>query len=313
MPTRSATDETAATGAAEQAARPTYTNHNGYLMPKGFPVDGFISGLTYQAQPNDLFIATYPKCGTTWMQHIVYLILNNGVPIQPDERLDQLFPHLEEVGAEYVALQTPIGSGGKSYRLIKTHLMYNMLASPPAKTIVVVRNPKDCVVSFFHHTRGFEKHYQFADGSFDTFFDLFIQGKVDFGDYFDMTKSWLDRRDDKDSMLVVTYERLCTHTRDVVLQVAEFLDPDVRVYPQQMLANNEAMLKQVLEHSSMKSMKENPLRWSSQRSHTPFVRKGSVGGWAELLRPEQAEQIDRRMKETFTYEQLEFLGSEFYF
>lgn len=37
---------------------PSYTNHNGYLMPKGFPVEGFISGLKYNANPDDLFVAT---------------------------------------------------------------------------------------------------------------------------------------------------------------------------------------------------------------------------------------------------------------
>ena len=46
---------------------PKYTNHNGFLMPYGFPIDGFESGLQYKAQPNDLFIASYPKSGTTYV------------------------------------------------------------------------------------------------------------------------------------------------------------------------------------------------------------------------------------------------------
>ncbi len=40
---------------------PRYINHNGYLVAGGFPVEGFASGLSYQAQDNDLFIVTYPK------------------------------------------------------------------------------------------------------------------------------------------------------------------------------------------------------------------------------------------------------------
>jgi hypothetical protein len=40
---------------------PSYTDQDGYLMPKGFPVDGFISSLKYKAKDNDIFIATYPK------------------------------------------------------------------------------------------------------------------------------------------------------------------------------------------------------------------------------------------------------------
>ena len=40
---------------------PRYSNHDGYLVAGGFPVDGFRSALKYQAQDNDLFIVTYPK------------------------------------------------------------------------------------------------------------------------------------------------------------------------------------------------------------------------------------------------------------
>ncbi len=44
---------------------PKYTNHDGYLMPYGFPIENFSSSLKYKAEENDLFICTYPKCGTT--------------------------------------------------------------------------------------------------------------------------------------------------------------------------------------------------------------------------------------------------------
>jgi len=67
-------------------------------------------------------------------------------------------------------------------KLIKTHLHPSMTSKhPDAKYIYVSRNPKDVVVSFYHHTVGFPKHYNFADGSFDTYFELFLEGKVDHG------------------------------------------------------------------------------------------------------------------------------------
>jgi hypothetical protein len=293
---------------------PSYTDHNGFRMPKGFPVEGFVSGLKYEAQPNDLIVATYPKCGTTWMQHLVYLILNDGNPIAADERLDQIFPHLEEVGNDYICASSSCNNssaaGCNNYRLIKTHLPYSMTPqNPVAKYIFVARNPKDCVVSFFHHTRGFVKHYNFSEGSFDTYFQLFLTGKVDFGDFFATLRSWYDHKDDP-NVLFLTYEQLRTNTRAAVLSVAEFLDPDV--YPARLL-KDEHILNQILLHSSLDSMKKEPGRWSSERpkEHTPFIRKGSVGEWKDLISDEQAALLDQRMHETFSVEELKDLGDQY--
>mmetsp|Transcript_23874 Transcript_23874/g.50030 ORF Transcript_23874/g.50030 Transcript_23874/m.50030 type:complete len:304 (+) Transcript_23874:50-961(+) len=288
---------------------PAYTDHGGFLLPKGFPVESFESGKTYQAQDNDLFIVTYPKCGTTWTQHITYLILNNGVPLSPDQRLDLVWPHLEEVGADFITNKATVL---ENHRLIKTHLPYRFTpkSNPKAKYIFVARNPKDCVVSFYHHTVGFPRHYDFAEGTFDTYFNLFLNGKVDSGDYFDFLRKWLDRKDDP-NMLFLKYEEGRKDTRKYILQIAEFVDTDM--YPARLLADDEKILKLVLEHSSLEAMKQHPRRWCSDRTgYKPFIRKGSTGGWDELLTEDQEELIQKRLDEVFTKEELEFLGEQYH-
>mmetsp|Transcript_9137 Transcript_9137/g.17206 ORF Transcript_9137/g.17206 Transcript_9137/m.17206 type:complete len:326 (-) Transcript_9137:118-1095(-) len=305
---------------------PSYTNHNGFLMPFGFPAQNFSNALTYQSQPNDLFVATYPKCGTTLMQHIIYTMLNNdGVPIQPHERLDQIFPHLEEVGADYIDKCNSTGLNiRRGKRLIKTHLPYDWMkpmmmvesssSSPSsgAKYIFVARNPKDCIVSFYHHTRGFPQHYDFENGDFDVFFELFCQGKVDFGDYFHTLRSWFNHRHD-DHVLFVKYEDVCRDKRNVILQIADFIGgQELR---QELLRNDECLMKKVLHHTSLEEMKKDPLRWCSERKveHTPFIRLGQVGGWKELLSRDQEEILNGIMKEKFSREELmNDLGKDYY-
>ena len=50
------------------------------LLFPGVSVEGFKElRRTFVAKPSDLFVVTYQKCGTTWMQQIVTLIRNNGV------------------------------------------------------------------------------------------------------------------------------------------------------------------------------------------------------------------------------------------
>lgn len=78
----------------------------------------------------------------------------------------------------------------KHPRLLKTHFSRPNCPRGGKKYIFVARNPKDCCVSYFHHNRNF-KIYDWADGQFDVFFELFLSGKLAFGDYFDHLLSWL--------------------------------------------------------------------------------------------------------------------------
>ena len=58
---------------------PPTTREELFLFP-GAPVDVFKElKRDYVAKPGDMFLASYQKSGTTWMQQIMSLIKNNGV------------------------------------------------------------------------------------------------------------------------------------------------------------------------------------------------------------------------------------------
>jgi hypothetical protein len=271
----------------ELPKKPHYTLHDGFRMPMGFPVQGFVSGQQYQPQPGDIFVSTYPKCGTTWMQYIVYLIVHEGQGLAGGQTINDVFPHLEEVGREAVAaLAEP--------RLIKTHLPFERTPwHPHAKYIYVARNPFDCAVSFYHHTRGFVRHYDFANGTFDEFFECFVSGEVDFGDYFDNLLSWYPLKTQA-NVLFVTYEDLLADARAAVVAVGEFLGeaPARAVHRPETLAR-------ILEQTSFAAMREQQSRWSSERppSMPPFVRKGVAGDWANYFSAEQARRLAAKLEE----------------
>ena len=267
--------------------RPSYVFHDGFRMPMGFPIESFESGQRYPAAARDVFVATYPKCGTTWMQYIVYLLLHDAQPLPAGQRLDAVFPHLEEVGADVVrALPEP--------RLIKTHLPFERTPwHAGARYVCVVRNPFDCAVSFYHHTRGFVRHYDFADGTFDEFFECFIRGEVDFGDYFDHLSSWLPHARDP-NVLFLTYEQMLAEPGAAVVAVGEFLaGAAARV------AAAPALVERIVAASSFDSMSRDQRRWSSERpANMPeFVRKGVVGDWTGQFSREQARRLAAKFAE----------------
>ena len=230
------------------------------------------------------------------------------MPLPPDERLDIVFPHLEEVGSEHIQTKAAIRGG---YRLIKTHLPYNLVnQNTNTKYIYVSRNPKDVVVSFYHHTVGFPKHYDFADGQFDTYFNLFLEGKVDHGDYFDFLRQALNHKDDP-NILFLRYETGRQNTKEYILEIARFLDESI--YPAKLLADDEKILKMVMEHSSLESMKKDSQRWCSARDgYEPFIRSGKIGGWKELMSEAQASELQQKLDETFTKEELQWLGEQYH-
>ncbi len=265
--------------------KPSYRLHNGFRMPLGFPPEGFTSGLQYRATPEDTFIVTYPKCGTTWTQYIIWLLLRDGKPMDGNQTLNQDIPHLEEVGKDIVSALSPP-------RFIKTHLPYHLTPHhPQAKYIYVARNPFDCVVSFYHHTRGFVQHYDFAEGSFSDFFDCFLAGEVDFGDYFDHLLSWYEHYHDS-NLLWLTYEELKANPEDIIKRIASFIGDNYR----KKLENPE-ILKKIVENSSFKQMSQQQQRWCSRRPENmpSFIRKGEVGDWRNYLSNQQLTLLKQKL------------------
>ncbi|XP_077537997.1 sulfotransferase 1C2-like isoform X2 [Haemaphysalis longicornis] len=267
------------------------------------------SAFSYQPRPDDVFIVTYPKCGTTWMQFIVFCIYNDGKT--PADLLEFMkrTPFLEMVGADVAEKMPRPGA-------IKTHLPYHLQPkSPDARYIYVARNPYDCCVSLYHHTKLFPI-YDFEHGTFDEFFERFIRGEVDFGDYFDHLLSWFEHRND-DNVLFLTYEHLKRDPKNGILSVARFLGKD---YEEKLLRDHGA-LEKVVEATSHESMKKFNAEFRKLGSavgafHTEkggaseeevlserlqnllskpitgeFVRKGMVGDWKNHFSGEQIRRL----------------------
>ena len=150
--------------------------------------------------PDDIFICSYPKSGTTWVQQIVKLLLNGGVDDQ--QSIHKTIPYIDIEGK--AALQQP------SPRIVKTHLPYQRVAGglPPttaAKYIYIARNPKDTAVSYFHHTRAM-RHYEYT-GDWNDYFRKFMTGRVAQGSWFDNVLGWW-AHNNASNILFLKYEDL---------------------------------------------------------------------------------------------------------
>ncbi|KAL3193986.1 hypothetical protein MRX96_001903 [Rhipicephalus microplus] len=163
-----------------------------YVFCEHFPEEILRGALAYRHRPGEVYIVTYPN-----------------------------MPFLERHGVEALAGLSFPGSA------IKTHMLYDEdRICSEAKYIYVVRNPFDCCVSFYHHYKLYPI-YQFEQGTFDEFFELFLAGDVDGGDYFDHLSSWYPHRNDH-NVLFIRYEDLKRDTKSWILALADFLGDRVR-------------------------------------------------------------------------------------
>ncbi|KAF8764262.1 sulfotransferase ssu-1-like isoform X2 [Argiope bruennichi] len=263
--------------------KPVYGEIDGMLTPPSFVPEVMREAMAFKPGPEDVIVTTYPKCGTTWSQQIVGLILRKGKPYLTAEDYFGTLPFLEMTTMEELeTLEKP--------RCIKTHFPFDRLNfSSEAKYIYVARHPADCVVSFFHHTRFFPI-YHFTDGSFDDYFELFIKGEVDWNDYFDHLLSWYEHRNEP-NILFLTYENMKKDPREACLQIARFLGDD---HYKTLVDNDEEILKKVLEYSSLEFMKKTVNEfWRQQFTKVPseeFQRRNPVMKKYAKLMKQAAEQ-----------------------
>jgi hypothetical protein len=170
---------------------------------------------TFQPRPDDLFLAAYPKSGTTWIQQIVHG-LRTGGSMDFDE-ISSVVPWIEvafDLGMDPAHMPTP--------RAFKTHFRRDEVPLG-ARYIYVVRDPKDVVVSFFHFFEG----WLFETGTIDlvTFAkDFFFPGSNS-GRYWPHVRSWWDARD-ADDTLFLCFEDLKADLPTAVQQIAAFIEAD---------------------------------------------------------------------------------------
>ncbi|KAH9381959.1 hypothetical protein HPB48_019277 [Haemaphysalis longicornis] len=264
--------------------------------------------MKYKPRDGDIFVVTYPKCGTNWVHYIVYNILSRAKPPADIGEFSLMSPCIEVTGAE--APENPARWGP-----LMTHFPLNILQPvEAAKYIYVARNPYDCAVSYYHFIMGLTPK-SVADVSFGKFLDMFLSGKVIFGDYFEHLKPWYERRSDS-NVLFITYEKLKADTRAVVLRIAEFLGEEHG----KALRGDDQLIERIVEACSVKSMKlfydVNPeerskriiqaaskllvgkeasmdmsLRLDGERHKgSGYVRKGIVGDWKNYFTPGQIKK-----------------------
>jgi len=248
-------------------------------------------GMEYEGSPDDIFIVTYPKSGTTWLQMIVYQLATDGA--MDFTHIAEVSPHLEEI---LMPQGRKISDLRGTPRVVKSHLRYRDIPKGPGRYIYGIRNGLDVAVSYHYHARKYLPGL--GQCSLGEFFSRFLAGRVPYGSWFEHVAGWL-RNKDRLNVLVVTYEELSADLEAGVKRIADFCGITI----------DPAAMPRILERCSFAFMREHDARFSidgrsplkSAGSATAFIRQGQVGGWRQELDARSVsdfqEACDRRLRD----------------
>ncbi|KAJ1963395.1 hypothetical protein GGI12_002081 [Dipsacomyces acuminosporus] len=250
-----------------------------YVTPKRYELSR-----TIKTNDTDICFVSFPKSGSTWLSYILVLLTGNKGSTLRDSL------HWVESSWTYPRSKEDL-ENAKPPRIFKSHMPYQMAlggvpAENPCKYIYIARNPKDVCASYFHFEseKSWSGYYQ---GGWDHWFQMFVEGKVQRGDWFNHVVSWWEHRD-CDNVLFLKYEDLKKNTGAELAKLAEFLG--IELAPEDL-----ERIKSEVGFSSMKSTEFSSLK--DVKEFNTFFRKGQVGSWKEMFTVKQSELFDQLCKD----------------
>jgi hypothetical protein len=241
-----------------------------------------------------LFIASYPKSGTTWMQAVVYHLLTDA----PLSHISDYTPFLEHTKTWDAdgRVRQPCRDNHRrlGWQVFNTHLLPEHLPAT-ARCIYVTRNGRDAAASFYHHLSN-----QCGDGGieegtpFSAFCAEWCAGRGIYGSWLHHLDAWqhdVGRRD----VLYVRYEDLVVDPARQLQRVHTFLRGDGAVL-------DDARLADVLQKVAFQTMRADaqlyaPTSVAWKPTGYNFFRQGHIRGNEELFGPEEHQLFERMVQD----------------
>jgi len=239
----------------------------------------------FEPRDDDVFVISYPKSGHHWSHEFLTRIISGINDYPKGSKVQNFFEMNTLKSVEDVP----------SPRLILTHLPFEFLPKrlleKRSKIIRISRNPKDVCVSFYHHWCAIDM-YQYSE-PFASFFDLFMEGLVDYGSYFEFERRYqveLGGEDRLDHIHHTSFETLKAHPHQTMKELGAFIGVD----------RSEEFYEEVVDKTSFDKVKA--IRVAEQpknifKKGATLHRKGQVGDWINHLTVAQSRRMDALTKE----------------
>ena len=266
---------------------------------------------------DDIVISTYPKCGTTWTQRIVgMLVFGSAAPFAVQDSSPWPDFRVPPPGAMH-----GLAASQTHRRFLKSHLPFDALPYyEGVKYIHVARDGRDAAMSFFNHKSHYtaealdrfheiaqsddrfrdETDYDYSPQDPAAHFAGWVEGPEDHqGDpgagYFAMENSFWDARHEPD-VLLVHYNDLKADRAGEIRRIADFLE--VAVAPDVLDEIVEAAGFDAMKAASADLMPGADGIWKG--GGKTFLNKGTNGRWQGVVREEDLARYDAKVAREFS-------------
>jgi aryl sulfotransferase len=273
----------------------------------------------YRPRPGDIVIATYPKCGTTWMQRIVDLLVFRTPEPRPlmevSPWIDRRLP--EPLGAVLARIEAQAHR-----RFLKSHLPFDGLPiHDEVRYIHVARDGRDACLSFHNHASGFtpgmlealdrvgledkaigRPYPRIPADPAEYFHRWLTEGAVPgHGDglpgmsFFRFVRSWWEQRH-RPNLLLVHYADLKADLAGEMRRVADHLGISVPDETWPVLAEAAGFDVMRRQGGTLMTQAAGMLRGGSDR----FFHRGTTGRWRGVLREEDLAAYEAKAEAEFS-------------
>uniref|UniRef100_A0A0E0MFP1 Sulfotransferase n=1 Tax=Oryza punctata TaxID=4537 RepID=A0A0E0MFP1_ORYPU len=297
--------------------------YGGFWLPEMFlPGLDAVHSL-FEPRPSDVFLASFPKSGTTWLKALAFATLNRATypPSSEDHPLRRRGPHdCAQFLETALVVSDDMFASLPSPRLLSTHLPYSHLPerikadSSSCRIVYICRDPKDVIVSWWLFTK---KSLDTEDGpnnggnkptlyTLEEELDLFCTGRSANGPYWcHVLEYWTESQKRPDKVLFLRYEEMIRETTSNVKKLAEFMGcPFSNEEEAEGVADTIVHLCS-FDHLRNLEINKNGVTDLNIKNDS-FYRKGVIGDWINYLSPEMAAQLDRVVEDALRGSSLTF-------
>lgn len=211
-----------ASAGRDQRTMPVFEFEGVAGPPRTSSPDVFARAKAYQPRPEDVFVVTQMRCGTTWMQQVVYEIVTRGRGDLSDLGLGHLYRLSPWIDAQITVPmdQAPV-VGDRPTRIIKSHLPVDLCPhGPDARYIYVTRHPVACFASIVDYNRSLLGP---LSPTLNAQADWFCSDRMYWRPWPRHVEGWWERAQAHPNVLFVHYEEMTKDFDGVRDRVAAFL------------------------------------------------------------------------------------------